>query len=105
APLRMGTPSTLRRYSPVLYPSGGSWGGCEDPRMVVIDGRVYVTFNMFENWILRVAYISISEEDFIAKRFHHWEGPYILSHGKRDKNWVLFPEKINGQFAVLHSII
>lgn len=95
----------LRRYSPVMYPSGGSWGGCEDPRMVVIDGRVYVTFNMFEDWMLRVAVISMSEEDFLATRFDKWEGPVILSHGDRHKNWVLFPEKIGGQFAILHSII
>ena len=98
-------PESLRRYSPVMYPSGGSWGGCEDPRTVAINGKVYVTFNMFENWILRVGYISIEEEDFLAKRFYKWDGPYKLSHGARDKNWVLFPEKINGQFAVLHSII
>lgn len=96
----------LRRYSPVMYPSGGSWGGCEDPRMVVIDGRVYVTFNMFEeNWRLRVGLIEIDVDDFLAHRFERWEGPIILSHGDRDKNWVLFPEKIAGQFAVLHSII
>jgi len=98
-----------RRYSPVMYPSGGSWGGCEDPRMVVINGWVYVTFNMFENWALRVAVIAMHEEDFLAKRFHLWEGPLILSgnstHKNREKNWVLFPETINGQFAVLHGII
>jgi predicted GH43/DUF377 family glycosyl hydrolase len=95
----------LRRYSPVIYPSGGSWGGCEDPRMVLIDERVYVTFNMFENWALRVAVIAMSQEDFLAHRFTAWEGPTILSHGTRDKNWMLFPEKIDGKFAVLHSII
>ena len=95
----------LRRYSPVMYPSGGSWGGCEDPRMVVLDGRVYVTFNMFENWKLRVAVIEMSEEDFLAERFDRWEGPIILSHSDRDKNWVLFPEMFGGRFAVLHSII
>ena len=94
-----------RKYSPVMYPSGGSWGGCEDPRMVVIDGWVYVTFNMFDNWTLRVAAIAIRKEDFLARRFYKWEGPIILSHGARDKNWVLFPEKIGGQFAILHSII
>jgi len=94
-----------RRYSPVMYPSGGSWGGCEDPRMVVIEGRVYVTFNMFEDWKLRTAVIAMDVEDFLAERFHAWEGPIILSHGDRDKNWVLFPEKIWGRFAVLHSII
>lgn len=98
-------PKNARHYSPVMYPSGGSWGGCEDPRMVVIDGRIYVTFNMFQNWMLRVGMISISEEDFLARRFYKWEKPIILSHSERDKNWVLFPEKINGHFAVLHSII
>ncbi len=98
-------PGHARRFSPVLYPSGGSWGGCEDPRMVLIDDYVYVTFNMFENWMLRVAVISMSTEDFLANRFDRWEGPIILSHGDRDKNWVLFPEKINEKFAVLHSII
>lgn len=95
----------LRHYSPVMYPSGGSWGGCEDPRMVVIEGRVYVTFNMFENWKLRVAVIMMDVEDFLAERFNAWEGPIILSHSDRDKNWVIFPEKIWGRFAILHSII
>jgi beta-1,2-mannobiose phosphorylase / 1,2-beta-oligomannan phosphorylase len=98
-------PGFARRYSPVLYPSGGSWGGCEDPRMVLIDGRVYITFNMFENWVLRVGCISIREEDFLAKKFMDWPEPIVLSNGNRAKNWVLFPEKINGKFAVLHSII
>ncbi len=98
-------PGQAKIYSPIIYPSGGSWGGYEDPRMVEIGGRVYVTFNMFENWILRVGFISISKKDFLAKRFHKWDGPHVLSHSNRDKNWVLFPEKINGKFAVLHSII
>lgn len=100
-----GVAESKRRYSPVMYPSGGSWGGCEDPRMVLIDGRVYITFNMFENWMLRIGMISMSEEDFLAKHFDQWEGPFILSHGDREKNWVLFPEKINDKFAVLHGII
>lgn len=95
-----------RKYSMVLYPSGGSWGGCEDPRMVVIEGRVYVTFNMFDGWdFIRVAAISIDERDLLAERFWKWDGPHILSRpGERQKNWVLFPEKINGKYAVLHSI-
>ncbi len=92
-------------YSPVIYPSGGSWGGYEDPRMVEIEDTVYVTFNMFESWVLRVGFISISKEDFLAKRFNNWDGPYVISHSNRDKNWVLFPEKMHGKFAVLHSII
>jgi len=99
-------PGHARRYSPVLYPSGGSWGGCEDPRMVVIDGRIYITFTMFDGWdYIRVAEISISEEDFLNEQFWKWDGPHLLSKpGERHKNWVIFPEKINGKFAILHSV-
>lgn len=99
-------PGHVRRYSPVLYPSGGSWGGCEDPRMVNIEGRVYVTFNMFDGWdFIRVAAISMAEEDFLAEQFWKWDGPHLLSKpGERHKSWVLFPEKINGKYAILHSI-
>ncbi len=94
-----------RRYSPVLYPSGGSWGGCEDPRMVAVEGRVYITFNAFDNWSLRIGCISISEADFLAKKWR-WSPSHFLSQPDgRDKNWMIFPEKINGKFAILHSII
>lgn len=99
-------PGHAQRYSPILYPSGGSWGGCEDPRMVVIEGRVYVTFNMFDGWdFIRVAAISIDECDFLAEQFWKWDGPHLLSRpGELHKNWVLFPEKIRGKYAILHSV-
>ena len=99
--------SSPKRYSPVLYPSGGSWGGCEDPRMVAIEGRVYVTYNAFDGWdYIRVALTSIAENDFSLKRFWKWHPARLLSPpGQIQKNWVLFPEKINGKFAILHSIV
>ncbi len=105
AKLSAGTQS-VQRYSPVMYPSGGSWGGCEDPRMVEVDGLIYLTINMFDGWdYIRTACISIGREDFILKRFGRWSAPTLLSRpGQRHKNWVLFPEKINGKFAILHSI-
>lgn len=96
-----------RRYSPVLYPSGGSWGGCEDPRMVVLDGQVYMTYNSFDGWdFIRVTLTSIPVSDFLAKRFYKWATPHLISPpGQIHKNWVLFPEKIRGKFAILHSIV
>jgi predicted GH43/DUF377 family glycosyl hydrolase len=99
-------PGHARKYSFVLYPSGGSWGGCEDPRMVNIEGRIYITFNMFDGWdYIRVAAISISEDDFLSEQFWKWDGPHILSPPNQiHKNWVLFPEKIRGKYAILHSI-
>ncbi|MBI2409536.1 hypothetical protein HYV30_00655 [Candidatus Kaiserbacteria bacterium] len=102
-----GAPAHLRRYSPVMYPSGGSWGGCEDPRMVTIEGRIYMTYNAFDGWnFIRVACVSIDEEDLLEKRFWKWRPMHLLSpEGQIHKNWVIFPEKIRGKFAILHSIV
>lgn len=92
-------------YDPQRYQSGGGWGGCEDPRAVVIDGVVYMTFNMFNGWhSMRVGVTSIKEEDLLAKKWL-WNNFTYLSHpGDRQKNWVLFPEKINGKFALFHNL-
>ena len=92
-------------YDTALYVSGGGWGGCEDPRAVLIDGYVYMTFNVFNGWnSIRVAVISIKEENLLKKKWL-WENFSYLSHfGDRQKNWVLFPEKINNKFAIFHNL-
>jgi len=99
--------STLERhYGPTMYPSGGSWGGVEDPRLVALDGRFYLTFTAFDSWSnIRIGVSSISREDFLNKNWH-WAEPLLISPaGERHKNWVLFPEKIGGKFAILHSLV
>lgn len=97
-------------YDRGLYSSGGGWGGCEDPRAVVIDGNVYITMNIFDGtngwkWdSMRVAVISIKEENLLNKKWI-WQNFSYLSHlGDRQKNWVLFPEKINGKFAIFNNL-
>ncbi|HEY4493506.1 MAG TPA: hypothetical protein VJB98_02710 [Candidatus Paceibacterota bacterium] len=92
-------------YDKVLYASGGGWGGCEDPRAVKIDGRIYLTFNMFNGWdSMRVAFTSLDENDLNKMNWDWSDYAYLSPPGDRQKNWVLFPEKINGKFAVLHNI-
>lgn len=88
-----------------LVASGGSWSGVEDPRAVVIDGRLYLTFSAFGGWdSLRMGVTSLALADLHAKRWK-WAPPVYLSpHAEVHKNWVLFPEKILGKFAVLHSL-
>lgn len=92
-------------YDPVAYPSGGSWGGVEDPRAVIIGDMLYLTFNMFDGWDnMRVAMITLKVDDLINHRWN-WSKPSFLSPaGERHKNWVLFPEKVNGQFALMHNM-
>jgi predicted GH43/DUF377 family glycosyl hydrolase len=92
-------------YDTALYASGGGWGGCEDPRTVLIDGNVYMTFNVFNGWdSMRVAVISIKEEDLLKKKWLWKNFSYLSREGDRQKNWVLFPEKINGKFAIFHNL-
>lgn len=94
-----------KHFNPVMYPSGGSWGGAEDPRMVEIGGRIYVTFNAFDGWdYVRIGVISIDEKKFLKHEWA-WSEPFLISPpGQINKNWVMFPEKIDGKFAILHSI-
>jgi len=97
------TPARLV-FDPDIYTSGGGWGGCEDPRTVLIDGNIYMTFNMFNGWdSMRVAVTSIKEENLNNQKWI-WEGFSYLSRGNRQKNWVLFPEKINGKFALFYNL-
>lgn len=95
-----------KQYDPAFYTSGGGWGGSEDPRTVNIDGKMYMTYVAFEGWdSVRIALTSIGMGDLKAKRWK-WRRPHLISaKGEVAKNWVIFPEKIHGKFAILHSIV
>ena len=87
------------------YFSGGSFGGSEDPRIVRVDDEdtLYMTYTACDGG-LRVALTSIKVNDFLNKRWK-WKLPVLISPpGEVHKNWVIFPEKINGKYAILHSI-
>ncbi len=105
-----GIPERKRIYGPLSYstnhyPSGGGWGGCEDPRMVKIDGHVHMTFVAFDGWgFVRMAFNSILLDNFRNRKWD-WKTPRFLSPPNEiHKNWILFPEKIRGKYAILHSI-
>jgi len=102
------SPSTFagpKIYDPGIYTSGGGWGGSEDPRAIRIGDRVYMLYVAFEGWnSVRIALTSIDLGDLKKKRWN-WKRPQFLSPvGDVAKNWLIFPEKINGKYAVLHSI-
>lgn len=92
-------------YDIEIHPSGGGWGGAEDPRITRIGDRVYMTYTAFEGWDnMRIGLTSISLDD-LKNRKWKWKRPKLISPAKaRAKNWVLFPEKINGKYAILHSV-
>lgn len=92
-------------FSPSLYTSGGGWGGSEDPRAVVIDDELYLLFVAFQSWEnARLTLTSIPLEEFKKQEWNWSPAAPISPPGEVHKNWVLFPEKIAGRYAILHSI-
>ncbi len=87
------------------YFSGGSWGGAEDPRLVRMNDEdvLYMTYTACADG-LRVGLTSIKVDDFLNKKWN-WKLPVLISPPDEvHKNWLLFPEKINGRYAILHSL-
>ncbi|MFZ1654968.1 MAG: hypothetical protein WBO92_04035 [Candidatus Moraniibacteriota bacterium] len=93
------------RTDVLAFVSGGGTGGCEDPRLVAIDDVIYLVYVAFDGSNPPgVALSHISQADFLAKHWR-WARPKLISEpGEIQKNWVLFPEKIKGQYAIIHGL-
>jgi len=81
----------------------GRLSGCEDPRITKMGDHFYIFYTAY-NGIdhPRVAMSSIAIEDFVSHRFS-WSDPIAISEfGIHNKNSCLLPEKVNGQYVILH---
>lgn len=87
------------------FGSGGSFGGCEDPRLTRVgdEDRIFMTYTACDGG-LRVGLTSIKIKDFLKKNWRWKKSLLISAPYQVHKNWVIFPEKINGQYAILHSL-
>lgn len=97
--------ATRTGFSYYSFASGGSFGGAEDPRLTRVGGEdvVYMIYTAVDQG-LRVGLTSIGVDDLLARRWR-WKHPQLISPpGEVHKNWVIFPEKIGGKYAILHSI-
>ena len=88
------------------FASGGGYGGIEDPKLTKIDDKFYMTYVAFDGASPpRVALTSISVNDFLNKDWEKWEKPKLISApGMVNKSATIFPEKINGKYAVFHRV-
>ncbi len=102
-PSKAGSDARARRKN--VYVSGGGTSGCEDPRLVEIDGTVYLIYVTFDGCHPPgVALSYITKKDFLKRRWN-WSSPKLISRpGAIQKNWVLFPKKIRGKYVVLHGL-
>ncbi len=115
AATKNGVKITERLPDPVYKPredfemkKGSDTGnsGCEDPRITKIGDTIYMTYTAFDGvHPTHVALTSIGSRDFLAKKFEKWSKPIIITpENVNDKNMCLFPEKIGGQYMILHRI-
>ncbi|MBI3305732.1 hypothetical protein HYZ82_01200 [Candidatus Nomurabacteria bacterium] len=80
--------------------AGGN-SGCEDPRLTKIGNAIYMCYTAFDGiGPPRVAITSISEKNFLNKKWE-WKKPILITPaGFDDKDTCIFPEKTKGLFEI-----
>ncbi|MGB9919491.1 MAG: glycosidase [Moorellales bacterium] len=95
-----------RLPDPVFVPVGEEESrGCEDPRVVVLDGRLYMLYTAYDGTTAQIALASISCEDFLARRWERWQRHGMVFPGFWNKDAVLFPVRFNERYALYHRIV
>lgn len=81
------------------------FSGCEDPRLVHIGDRIYITYTAYNGVdVPRVAVSSISVNDFQNKKWE-WDEPVLLTpQGIDDKDACIVAKPIGGKYMVLHRV-
>lgn len=79
--------------------------GCEDPRLTIIDDKVYMCYTAYDGThVARVAITSISIDDFKNNNWN-WSKPIVISpENVTDKDACVVPEKINGKYVIFHRV-
>lgn len=94
-----------RLPEPVFYPKNSTEkDGCEDPRAVIINDKIYMMYTAYDGVVAQVAAASISIDDFLNRDFDRWERLGLAFPNLWDKDAILFPEKINGKYVMYHRI-
>lgn len=95
-----------RLPEPVFVPEHKSEErGCEDPRLTIIEGRVYMLYTAYDGITPQIALASLSVDDMLNYRWQHWHRHGLVFPGLPNKDAILFPEKFNGRLAMYHRII
>jgi len=96
---------TERREEPIFEPKRRSeTKGCEDPRLTLIDGRLYMVYTAYDGLVAQIALASIGVDDFLNYRWEAWRRHGLVFPGFTDKDGTLFPERFDGRFAMLHRV-
>jgi predicted GH43/DUF377 family glycosyl hydrolase len=93
---------------PVLEPaSNAEKDGCEDPRLTLLDGKLFMTYTALQEYdyqhVYQISLTSIAVEDFLTKQWK-WGDRRLPFPGIRNKDGVILPKMINGEYVMFHRV-
>jgi beta-1,2-mannobiose phosphorylase / 1,2-beta-oligomannan phosphorylase len=81
--------------------------GCEDPRLTEIEGQLVMAYTALREYshlqVYQIALTTIKTENFLQHKWN-WTARKLPFPGIRNKDGVIFPEKVNGRYVMLHRI-
>jgi predicted GH43/DUF377 family glycosyl hydrolase len=78
--------------------------GCEDPRLILIQDRIYMTYTAYGGVVAQIALASIDVDDFLKHRWDRWQRHGLVFPGFTNKDAALFPDTFSGEYAMLHRV-
>jgi predicted GH43/DUF377 family glycosyl hydrolase len=79
--------------------------GCEDPRIMEIGDRLYITYTAYDGAVPRVAVSSIATADFLKRKWGSWSEPEIITPPSiPNKDAAILPEPAKGGYMVFHRV-
>jgi len=102
---RIGEPIYVPREDFETKKMEGANSGCEDPRITKIGKDLYMCYTAFNGvGSPRVAVTSIKEKDFLSRHWK-WKKPKLITpENIDDKDACIFPEKVEGEYLILHRV-
>ena len=94
-----------RLESPVFEPKE-EWEakGCEDPRLILIEERIYMLYTAYSSVAAQIALASIGLEEFLNRCWNRWIKHGLAFPDFDDKDATLFPQAFNGRYVMYHRI-
>ncbi|MGD9142398.1 MAG: glycosidase [Dehalococcoidia bacterium] len=78
--------------------------GCEDARLTRIGERIYMLYTAYNGTVAQIGMASIGIQDFIDFKWSAWRRHGMVFPGFTNKDGMLFPEKFDGKYAMLHRV-
>jgi predicted GH43/DUF377 family glycosyl hydrolase len=81
--------------------------GCEDPRLTLLDGTLIMAYTAFgihsQHRVYQISLTSINVTDFLARRWQ-WSEKLLAFPGIHNKDAVIFPQKVKGEYVMFHRL-